>query len=144
MTLIKGMHFIALLLLITICWFDIKEKRIPDILVIVLLVCCFSTDIITDKSISITNLIFAFITTVVLCGIYMFLPLGFGDVKLLATLSYALGALHFSYCLFISCVSAGIYVLIVNIKSKRDNAVPFAPFITLGTIFSYFAGKVII
>ena len=69
--------------------------------------------------------------------------MGMGDVKLALLMGAALGKLV-SVALMLGMVAAlvpGLYLLVRHGQAARKMAIPFAPFLALGSIVALFAGK---
>lgn len=61
--------------------------------------------------------------------------LGGGDIKLMGVVGLTFGILVSSFVsLFISCIMALLSIIIMK---RKDNIIPFGPFILLGTIITY-------
>jgi leader peptidase (prepilin peptidase) / N-methyltransferase len=69
--------------------------------------------------------------------------MGGGDIKLFAFLGVALGIKLMLLCFFLSCFFGTLYGigLWAAGRYKRGKAVPFGPFIALGTLCSYLGGE---
>ncbi|MDK2896907.1 MAG: leader peptidase (prepilin peptidase) / N-methyltransferase [Candidatus Atribacteria bacterium] len=135
-----------LIILFLISWVDLRERRIPNQLVLLVVV------------LGIISLFFGQPLFPALLGgivyfsllflIHLISPegMGFGDVKLAAALGFFLGwqrALLAFLLSFAGGAIIGIILIALKIKGRRD-PIPFAPFLAGGAIVSFFWGERII
>ena len=74
--------------------------------------------------------------------IYKKEAMGIGDVKLAVVLGFMLSlklAVVALYTSFISASIVGVYLIVSN--SKSEKILPFAPFLSFGTMMAYFYGQ---
>jgi leader peptidase (prepilin peptidase)/N-methyltransferase len=147
-----AMFIIKRLLVAGMLWpvavFDYREYRIPNKLLLVFLavrvvllipeLLLFGTDALGTV---LTELIAAVGCTIV-CVISMLISrgsLGMGDLKLMAVMAFFLGIEGVCYAMFLSVFAAFICSvgLLITKKKGRKDAIPFAPFILIGTIVSF-------
>lgn len=128
---------------LTISLIDAKTFRIPDIL----LFSCFIILVMLDMSRSLEIWFFyehcstAFVWLVVFFLVYRYSGgLGWGDVKYAALLGYALG-LEKSCIAFLFTAFSAILIYIIGIgvfKWEKSAKLPFAPFLSFGTLAAEF------
>ena len=126
---------------------DYREFRIPNKLILTGLVVravCLLPEAFMDGMGMLGALIdgvVAAVAMVVLCVVCMLISrgsMGMGDLKLLAVMGLYLGFEGMLYALFFSMLVAfisAVYLLLAKKKDRKD-AIPFAPYILLGTITS--------
>ncbi len=129
------MDMILFLILITICFVDIKSKIIPDIFVLfVLIILCTITDeIIVSLKVLFITLFILNILYFALKIIYGKVMLGYGDVKLLSVISID-PRIDIFELILTSFLLSSIYVFVLFLIKKRispEKEIPFAPFIVI-------------
>lgn len=141
-------HLLVTGMLWPVAVFDYREYRIPNKLLLVFLgiraallvpeLLFFGTDGLTTV---LAELIAALGCTVV-CVVSMLISrgsLGMGDLKLMAVMALFLGIEGVCYAMFLSVFAAFVCSvgLLITKKKGRKDAIPFAPFILIGTIVSF-------
>lgn len=140
-----------LFVLSLIAWIDGKSKRIPNKLLILLIVirtiflimeCIFYYDI------WLTVIITFFMGAFIGGGIFLFCYLitrgavGAGDVKLLTVVGYYLGSGVIFTDIFLAVVLSAVYSVLKLILRKTilKEEIPFAPFVYVGTMLTMALG----
>lgn len=147
---LKEFFFIAKrVLLIAVLWpiaiSDYREFRIPNkwiLIGILLRVILFLPEIIFARDILQATLVsegIAVLGAIVICVACMFLSkgsIGMGDLKLMMLMGLMLGVEGICYAMFISIFFSFVIavMLLVMRKKKKNDAIPFAPFILAGTV----------
>lgn len=143
--IIKRLFVVALLWSVALK--DYKEFRIPNRLLLAALIArvllIVPEGILCGKEIFpiLLREIIACVGSIVFCGITMLISrgsLGMGDLKLFAVMALFLGIEGVCYAGFLSvfvAFLAAIVLLLAKMKGRKD-AIPFAPFILVGTIIS--------
>lgn len=120
------LSIVLTILLITASYFDIKEKRIPNRLIILgILPLLFVPNIFTIIALSLA----------LISGLLLNRLVGAGDIKLaflIASYSHLLSWSQF--WIYFALVSGGIFALIA-----RKRSIAFAPFMGLGVVIAYLA-----
>jgi leader peptidase (prepilin peptidase)/N-methyltransferase len=122
---------------ITISFIDARTLRIPDALLVLLLVCLAYFDREQGKEMLTDKLCAGAVSFGLFAGIYYFCGgIGFGDVKYAAVNGYALGtaktAIAF-FCAALACFAvylAGIHIF----HWSKQKKLPFAPFLSFGAL----------
>ena len=72
--------------------------------------------------------------------------MGGGDIKLFALLGFVLGSKLVLLSFFLSCFLVAVISLILLYFGiiKKGKPIPFAPFVSLGTLITYFQGEVLV
>jgi prepilin signal peptidase PulO-like enzyme (type II secretory pathway) len=138
-------RWINLVLFIGICVpisiIDLKERKIPDILVLVGLIAFLATRIfiytdiswwvVLDTAVGFTSI---FILRFATKG-----GIGLGDAKLSGLMGFLLGLFYWGIAMFIaSLVGVIVGMLLISLKKiKRNEGIPFAPLLAFGGIVSY-------
>lgn len=135
-----------LIILLFISWVDLREKRIPDGLVFLIVVLGIIS-LFYGQSIF-SALLGGVIYFSILFLIHLAFPegMGWGDVKLAGALGFFLGwqrALLAFLLSFVGGAIIGIILIVLGIKGRRD-PIPFAPFMAGGAIIAFFWGEGII
>lgn len=128
--------------------FDYREFRIPNKLLLLALgaraavmifeLLLYGKDALSTLAVE----SIAAVGCVVICVICMLISqgsLGMGDLKLMAVVACFLGIEGTCYAMFMSVLVAFIcsVTLLITKKKGRKDAIPFAPFILIGTIVSF-------
>jgi leader peptidase (prepilin peptidase)/N-methyltransferase len=136
--IIEGL--ISIPFLVSILYYDIKEKKIPDlftysgmliILIVRLLQGNFSLWCLVDAVVG-----FSFI------WLFVFFSkgrIGLGDAKLSAFISIIVGVWAWALAIFFASIS-GLLFMLIMIKLKqmtKKESIPFAPFLILGGVISF-------
>ena len=136
-------------LLAGISGIDLKEKKIPNKLLlaglvirtgIILLECMIhSSEVKRILFYSVAGFLFGLVFLFILCMISR-QGIGYGDVKLFAWLGYCVGIwdtynILFYSALFTACV--GLFLVLVKKQSKKTE-IPFGPFVFMGTYLVLF------
>lgn len=110
------------------CFTDIKHMEIPDI--------CFILILIVSVFYNKNDYVFGFCVLFVCSILSYFNQLGFGDTKLLFSLSFYFDAYSFIASLLIACLLAMIYILIRK-RFEKGTLIKFAPFISISYFITY-------
>ncbi len=96
------------------------------------------------KHIISSALLFAIMYSLKLLGNYMFKKesLGDGDIKLMAIIALALGAINSFVALFIGSVVGLIFSLIIS-KKNKEGIIPFGPFLLIGALMTLYFSNII-
>ncbi len=134
-----------LIILLFISWVDLREKRIPDGLIFLIVVLGIIS-LFYGQSIF-SALLGGVIYFSILFLIHLAFPegMGWGDVKLAGALGFFLGwqrALLAFLLSFVGGAIIGIILIVLGIKGRRD-PIPFAPFMAGGAIIAFFWGGAI-
>lgn len=111
-------------------------------IIITLCVCLEMSEVF--KHIIASALLFAIMYGLKLLGNYMFKKesLGDGDIKLMAIIALALGAINSFVALFIGSVVGLIFSFIIS-KKNKDGIIPFGPFLLIGAIITLYFSNII-
>ncbi len=131
-------YILTAVLLVTAVVTDLKKREIPNLLCVAVATAAFigfDTESLTGLSVAVIYFVMAAMTGGV----------GGGDVKLFAALSIALGVWGSLSLLLISHAAMllffAVYATVCKFKGKTaDKALPFAPFILTGYIFTIMIG----
>ncbi len=143
MLLINDIEFTAFVVFaIPIMYYDIKEKRIPDILLCLCFIVILVIRVLITKNFSFWNLLETLIgfTFIWLFWLFSKGKIGLGDAKFSALICLLLGLWGWILAIFLASFS-GLLVAFIRIrfgKMAEKEAIPFAPFLSLGSIASYF------
>ena len=133
------MSFTLFLMSIPICIADLKEHKIPNIYLSVMLLLTIPLLIINGLG-DLTQL---FVYLVVLVVLHLF-GMGMGDVKLLSIIGAALNSLGFYGYFSLACcilLCAALYLISLRlIKRSTPDQMPLAPSIFMG-LFLYLATR---
>ncbi len=140
---LKRLSVVAVLWPISIS--DFRDFRIPNKLIVygfILRVPLLIAELIfqPDSVVAIViNEVVAIVGAVIVCLVCMFLSrgsLGMGDLKLLMFMSAFLGVEGICYTMFLSIFFSAVIAIgfLIFKKKSRKDAIPFAPFILVGTI----------
>ena len=149
--------FCTIFFAVSASWIDAKHRIIPDnlnysfLVIGLVLAAVFPTNWQTKiwYIALIKSLISCLITTIILAtftfvGRFIFKKeaLGLGDVKYMAATASLLGIYAVYFALLIGAITGSIYGIYTIIKSKRKAnkiAIPFGPFLSLGTMLWIFS-----
>ena len=133
-------------------YFDIKENRIPNALIAAGIL-----SILAGKLLQIGAYGFQHVAWSIVNGVAGFTfiwllysisngKIGLGDAKLSALISLALGMIGWMFALFVASLTGLLFVLVMIHRGKmsRDDSIPFAPFLSLGSVCSIFTNQFII
>ncbi len=140
-------------LLIIIAFIDIDFKIIPDMLVLSILVGAIVYEFkLSFEYKSFVNLLDSILGLIIggflFILIYIFSKggIGGGDIKLISVLGFILGIPKIFLSIFLSFLLGGVVSIVFlafRIKKKEDS-IPFGPFIVLAFIITFFWGEEII
>lgn len=130
-------NFFLLFYLIIISLYDIKYLKIEDSFLTGLFITT-SGVVIADNNLFIRNFFVAVLFFLVFFLIYSFTDgLGFGDVKLISLIAYSSGFWNTCIISIVACIVGLIFFLIRFIQKKYILKIPFAPFLTAGTLIAF-------
>lgn len=145
--LARTLKYLAMLLVLAaVAWIDWKVRKIPNMLVFVL-ICIrflfFVYESIKEPdyiSFNIIQMLFGAVLCLVIlliCRILVRNSIGMGDIKLFAVLGFYFGydVIYVMFFSFLCTAVFSIYLLTVK-KMKKKDSVPIGPFIFIGTILS--------
>ena len=135
--------FISILILAFCCYFDIKNKSIPSILlivgVVVTIMDMFLQGVLGNFQEILYDRIMGAVPGAMLLVLYLITnkKVGMGDGILLMTLGLLLG---FEHILVIFCIGLFLQSLLASFllvfkKANKHTQIPFVPFLMLGNIF---------
>lgn len=130
-------------LLIIIAIIDIKEKIIPNKIIILGMI-IGTIFLFINKEISILSRVFgALISGGIFAGISVLTrgALGMGDAKLASMIGLFVGLWDIMATMFLASIASGIVgiFLIIKDRNNKNKTIPFAPFILLGLILTMFS-----
>jgi len=142
-TVIQNLWIVFLSIVIGII--DIKTYRIPDILLLVLLLGLVILDFVKGYNFVLGGLLSGIVVFLIFFAVYYFVrSMGFGDVKYAAVLSYGLGFKGVYVAIIIATMSC-LFLFFAGslfLKWSRKTKLPFAPFLSAGAILSIIIGGV--
>lgn len=144
-------YFILLWMLLMIAWIDQKSKRIPNTVLVFLVVTrtmIIILECIFYKDYWMSILISAGVGAILGGGMFLICYLltrggvGAGDVKLFTVLGYYVGGGAIFTVVFLIVLTAAFYSIgaLVLKKTNLKQEIPFAPFILAGTLLSMILG----
>lgn len=127
------LRFFSFLYLSVISIFDLRTGRIPNLLTAGFFVAMILSDIFTVPS-KITNHLLSaiFFFAVFYLAKVITKGLGFGDVKAASVLGYGMGFLRGCIGFVFASIAGIIFFATLNILKKKDEKIPFAPFMLAG------------
>lgn len=127
------LRFFSFLYLSVISIFDLRTGRIPNLLTAGFFVAMILSDIFTVPS-KITNHLLSaiFFFAVFYLAKVITKGLGFGDVKAASVLGYGMGFLRGCTVFVFASIAGIIFFATLNILKKKDEKIPFAPFMLAG------------
>lgn len=135
---------IFFLFLIPIVVRDIKEKRIPDLYIFTCLSLIIIVKIILKHDLTIWTGVNLLVGFLFLWLVWLITKgkMGLGDAKLSALIALVLGIPGWLLAIFLAAFSGSVFglVKIGSNKMKKEDAIPFAPFLALGSITAFFLG----
>lgn len=131
--MIMTLRFFSFLYLSVISIFDLRTGRIPNLLTAGFFVAMILSDIFTVPS-KITNHLLSaiFFFAVFYLAKVITKGLGFGDVKAASVLGYGMGFLRGCIGFVFASIAGIIFFATLNILKKKDEKIPFAPFMLAG------------
>ena len=131
--------------LATITLTDLEHRRIPNVVLIVSALIGVALLALGDRDALADHLIAAGAAFAALFLVALAYPrgMGMGDVKLALLMGAALGK-YVAVALMLGMIAAlvpGLYLLARHGQAARKMAIPFAPFLALGSIVALFAGE---
>lgn len=144
-------YLIMFFVLSLIAWIDGKSKRIPNKLLVLLIVIrtiLLIMECIFYHEIWLTVIITFFMGALIGGGMFLFCYLitrgavGAGDVKLLTVIGYYLGSGVIFTDIFLTVVLSTLYSVLQLILKKTGlkEEIPFAPFVYVGTLLTMALG----
>jgi leader peptidase (prepilin peptidase)/N-methyltransferase len=128
--------------LIPIVIHDMREKKIPDIYVIPCFCLLLLTRLLFRPEISLWFLLDIGIGFFFIWLLWFFTGgrIGLGDAKLSGLIALALGLAGWLFALFIASFTGLVtgLILLRMKKIKREEGIPFAPFLAAGGVVSFF------
>lgn len=124
---------------------DLKYGIIPDEILAATLIVSIPYALVASPYFMLT----ALISFLIFLGIYRISKeegIGFGDVKMSFVIGFILGYPKTIYALYLAFLTGALtgVILIISHKRKLKGAIPFGPFLCLGTIIFFFWGDQII
>lgn len=145
--MLKSLKFLSVLYsLLFLGWIDIKTRKIPNrllLLMLVLRIVFFAAETILDVSFLRQNLVFMLAGSMIAGGILFLCRLvsrdsiGMGDIKLFLVLGMYFGY-DILYVMFFSFFCSALYSLFMMAGKKitKKDTIPLAPFVWAGTVLS--------
>lgn len=131
------MNIIILSISLYLVYYDIKYKKVPNSINLLLLIIILITKIYFKQEvlISIFSGIVAF-TTFLIIHLISRGNMGIGDCKFTGIIAIHLGFYYWLYSIIISSITALVVslFLLFSKKIKRDTKIPFIPFLVFGLI----------
>lgn len=136
------------LILLGLCffvsWTDLKERRIPNLALLIGFALMLAWRLLWGGEWSWLSAIpFGAVILVFFGGIALIWPasIGMGDVKLLSCAAYALGVGPFFLVLTIASMTAllGATLLLLRDQTSRTHFLPYAPFLSVGLLIWFFS-----
>lgn len=132
--------------LLVIVIIDLDQMIIPDVLVITTAIGALAYHFFIEKNIVhliqnyIVTGIGAYLAFYILWRLTKKKGLGFGDVNLAGALGILLGFPYVILGLYLAFLTGGVIgiILILKGKKKMKSAIPFGPFLVLGTVLAFF------
>lgn len=135
---------IYIILLATISYTDIKYRKIPNKINILILVLALTKNIFKFNINFLYSSAAGFILALIFVGIPYLIHenMGAGDLKLSVFSGIYLGFYHTLTLLTISYMSCAIFAIITNIfkritKKPKTTVLPFAPFVFFGSLYLF-------
>lgn len=130
-------QLILLGLCFAVSWTDIRERRIPNLALLIGFALMLAVRLLLGKDWSwLSSIPFGAVVLFCFGGIALIWPasLGMGDVKLLSCAAYALGVGPFFMVLTITSMTAllGAGILLLRNQTSRTQSLPYAPFVSVG------------
>lgn len=138
-TVERIIQLILLGLCFSVSWTDFKERRIPNLALLIGFMLMLALRLLCGEEWSWLSAIpFVAVVLVFFGGIALVWPasIGMGDVKLLACAAYALGVGPFFLVLTIASMTAllGASLLLLFDQASRTHSLPYAPFLSVGLL----------
>jgi prepilin signal peptidase PulO-like enzyme (type II secretory pathway) len=135
-------------LMIPVTIYDIKEKKIPDILILLGFILVIPVKLIISDRLSLWFLLDALLGFLFFAAVWFVTrgKIGLGDAKLSALLACGLGLPGWILAVFISSFTGsavGLF-LIKTKKMRQDEEMPFAPFLAAGFYMAFFTKDLLI
>lgn len=123
-----------------ISFIDIQTYKIPNILLFLYLITILVFNIFFLSKFLLFNFLSSILIFFLFFLIYKFFGgLGFGDVKLVSLISFSIGFFHSVFAIFIATVFS--IITLMFLRKQGVEKIPFAPFLSLGTLFSFFLNR---
>jgi len=139
---------VFLIFLIPIVVNDIRNHRIPDILIFTCLSVIIILRCIFKYNFSLSIILELFIGFFFIWVLWFLTKgkIGLGDAKLSALMAMILGLANWFVAIFFASAIGSLFGLVKIWKSrmKTDEILPFAPFLAIGSIFSFFLGDYLV
>jgi prepilin signal peptidase PulO-like enzyme (type II secretory pathway) len=126
---------ILLVVSVFIASYDVRQRRIPDLLVYPAVVIIAAVRVIVGNQpvmvaldLAIGGMVFL-VVRMVTGG-----RLGWGDVKYSALICVGLGIWGWFVALAVACTAAGVWFLRLARQGRSDESIAFAPFLAIGTV----------
>lgn len=124
--------------------FDLKYLLIPDFLLISFLIVSIGFYFFLDKKLILPLVLSGLLFFFIFFLIYRLTNgLGFGDVKFVACLAFAMGFYKSVFAFFCASLLGLVFFLLVHVFNKKIKRIPFAPFLTASSMVSLFLWRCI-
>lgn len=138
------LDIIYIILLATISYTDIKYRKIPNKINILILFLALIKNILKFNLSFLYSSATGFILALIFVGVPYLIHenMGAGDLKLSAFLGIYWGFYHTLTLLALSYISCAIFAIITNIfkqitKKPKTTTLPFAPFVLFGSLYLF-------
>jgi len=140
--LLKQLFLIAVLIVVS--FIDLKHLIIPDRVIIFSLACGILLNLVAgDLSLLSAFLGFSAAAAFLLVPALIYRGgMGGGDIKLAAVIGFFLGWPNGLLAIFLGCLLGavtGLILVLTGLKGRKD-AIPFGPYLALGTLLAMFFG----
>ncbi len=126
-----------LIFLIILSIYDIKTRRIPNKLIGLFSIIILLVDFFTAPLTIPLKLLKAFLFFLIFYIVSIYTQgLGMGDVKLATLIGYYSGIIHTSIIFITGSVLGILFYIVLCIYKRKDNKIPYAPFVTIGYFIS--------
>lgn len=137
--MLTGCNVLILIFLFLIAMMDIRERRIPNAMLLLLLVCVIFGRVVSEQPISLLSMIVgSFSVAFFLLFLSWIRPgcFGLGDVKLMLVMGMHVGFYDIWYAFAMAVICAAIFC-IIGLCIKRltlKSEIPFGPFLCMGIV----------
>lgn len=135
-----GQYIVAFAVLAGAAFIDIRERRIPDRLIIAGIAAGIAVRLLGPQGGITDGIIGGISAFAVLLAVHLVTrgSLGLGDVKLMGCIGFCLGVERVFSILLVSVILIGLYglVLVCIDRENRSRELPFAPFLLAGTLIA--------
>lgn len=143
--MLVGCKVLIMILLFLIAVVDIRERRIPNAMLGILLACIVVCRVVSDGSVSMLSMITGSLSIALFLLLLTWIrpgAFGLGDVKLMLVAGMHLGIHHVWHAFAMGVFSAGLFCIggLLMKKLTRKSEIPFGPFLCLGIMIMILVG----